>query len=192
VAADLYEAVSEDISQGDILRIVPHSHLARPLTKLRHLGENKYEAEPEPFAEFNEKHGEKVVATCKRRIALLLTPDCEIDKENRRWLVCPIKPIADLAGKYQDHIRKNRVVSAFCLPAYPGFFPEGYADFNHITTLDPSLVKQAERVTSLNNTGRIGLYKQYIRWFTRWTLQEIPCPNCNLTFDPTITLKVRG
>jgi hypothetical protein len=192
VAADLYEAVPPQISQGDILRRVPHAYLPHPLTKLRSLGENKYEAEPEPFSEFNEKQGELVAANCKRRIALLLTPDCEIDKDNRRWLVCPIKPLADLSGKFQDSIKRNRVVSALFLPGHLELFPDGYADFNQITTLEPAVVRQAERVVSLSDIGRIALYKQYVRWFTRWTLQDITCPNCFTSFDPTITLKVRN
>jgi hypothetical protein len=192
VAIDLYEAVSAEISQGDILRIAPHSYLPHPLVRLCSLGENKYEAESEPFSEFNEKHGESVSAICKRRIALLLSPDCEIDKENRRWLVCPIKPVADLSSNYKDSIKKNRVVSALFLPRYLSLFEDGYADFNQITTLEPAFVRQAERIISLSDIGRRALYKQYVRWFTRWTLQEIACPNCAASFDPTITLRVRN
>jgi hypothetical protein len=192
VAEELYEQVSEQCSQGDILRIAPHSYLSHPLSKLKPVGSNQYEIEPEPFSSFNEKHGERVVATCKRRIALLLTPDCEIDKKNRRWVVCPIKPVAELSGTYQDTIKKNRVVSALFLPGYRDEFPDGYADFNQITTLEPAFIREAERVISLSDIGRIALYKQYIRWFTRWTLQEITCPHCAGSFDPTITLPVRN
>ena len=118
---DIYELIPNEVSQGDILRLAPHSYLSYPLTKLRLLDDKKYEAEVEPFAEFNEKQGESVVATCKRRIALLLTPDCEIDKPNRRWLVCPIKPISDLSSKFQDSIKKNRVVAALFLPGRAGY-----------------------------------------------------------------------
>jgi hypothetical protein len=192
VAEELYEPVPQQVSQGDILRVVPHSFLSPPLSKLRPIADNKYEIEPEPFSAFNEKQGERVLATCKCRIAILVTPDCEIDKPNRRWLVCPIKPISELSGSYQNVIRRNRVVAALFLPSYRDLFPDSYADFNQITTLEPAFIQQAEGIVSLSDLGRIALYKQYIRWFTRWTLQEITCPHCMGIFDPTITLPVRN
>ena len=106
--------------------------------------------------------------------------------------MCPIKPIADLSGKYQESIKKNRVVSALFLPGHLDLFQDGYADFNQIATLEPVFVQQAESIISLSDIGRVALYKQYIRWFTRWTLQEVACPNCAAIFDPTVTLRVRN
>jgi hypothetical protein len=192
VADDLYEAIQPKVSQGDILRVAPHCFLSQPLTRLRPLGSRQYEMEVEPFSDFNEKTGEIVAATAKRRLALVLTPDCEIDKQNRRWLVCPIQPLSDLSKDYQDILKRNRVLSALYLPGHLNHFPDGYADFNQITTLEPDLIRAAERLLSLSDLGRIALYKQYVRWFTRWTMQEIPCPKCGITFDPTLVLPVRN
>lgn len=191
MAEELYEAAGDQVSQGDILQLAPDAHLAHPLTRLRPIADGKFESDREPFPDFNEKRGETVAATCKRRLSLLLTPDCEIDKANRKWVICPIRPIGELFGNFQDSIRKNRVVSALFLPAHKGLFPDGYADFNYITTLEPEFVQTAKRPASLSDVGRIALYKQYIRWFTRWTLKDIPCPNCGMNFDPTLALKVR-
>jgi hypothetical protein len=192
VAGDLYQTAStSNICQGDIVVLAPHVYLAPPLTKLDPHGDSLFRAEAEPFTRFDDEHGERVVAHCKRRLALVLTYDCELDKRGRRWLICPLLPLSVLPGAAQGSVRKNRVLAALFLPAYRDKLPDSYADFNQITTVEPDIIRAATRELSLSDLGRVALYNQFIRWFTRWSIHEIDCPECNTTFDPMLSLPVR-
>jgi hypothetical protein len=62
---------------------------------------------------------------------------------------------------------------------------------NHSTTLDRKFVRNATRILSLSDLGRKALYAQYIRWLTRWQLNEIRCPSCAALFNAPDGMTVR-
>ena len=192
MAVDLYEKPRPDISQGDILELLPHVSLSNPLFALRKEAETIFRATSEPYDTFDDKGGQDVIATCKRARAILITHDCEIDKPQvTHWLVCPVVPATRLRPENLDRLKRNRIYSMLYLPRLGDTLVESFVDFNHISTLDPEYVRNGKRVTSLSDTGRRSLYVQFIRWLTRWELREIACPDCGAKFDPHATQSVR-
>ena len=173
MAEDFYQGLSEEFCQGDIFDTLPHALVA------------------ESIDEIEDKPG-FVAAKCKRDRAILLTHDCQIDKpELRSWLVCPIRRLDAMSRSIQGDIKKNRVYPFLHLPEYRDVLPASFVDFNHVTALEPALVKSADRIVSLSNLGRRALYSQFIRWLTRWELRKLKCPACTVEFDPADFLPVR-
>lgn len=192
MAFDLYEPPRAEISQGDILELLPHLSLNRPLLALSKEAETIFKALGEPHPQFNDKDGQDVIASCRRGKAILINHDCEVDKAQvKKWLICPVVPASRLKPETQEILKRNRIYAMFHLPKYPEVLVESFVDFNHITTLDAEYVKDAKRLVSLSDTGRRALYVQFIRWLTRWELREIACPDCGATFDPHIDQPVR-
>ncbi len=192
MAVDLYETPRTDISQGDILELLPHLSLNRPLLALSKETEIIFKAVGEPYPQFNDKDGQDVIATCKRNKAILINHDCDIDKPQiKKYLVCPVVPSNRLKPTTQDLLKRNRIYSMLHLPKFGNILTESFVDFNQITTLDAEYLKDTTRVLSLSDLGRRALYVQFIRWLTRWELREIACPDCGATFDPHIDQPVR-
>lgn len=192
MAVELYETPRPEISQGDILDLLPHVSLNAPLLALSKEAEIIFKATGEPYPQFDDRHGQDVIATCKRAKAILLTHDCEIDKAQvTKWLVCPVVPSSKLRPQNVDQLKRNRIYSMLYLPRFGDTLAESFVDFNHITTLDVSYVKNANRIISLSDIGRRSLYVQFVRWLTRWELREITCPSCGTTFDPHANASVR-
>jgi hypothetical protein len=192
LAAELYENPREKVSQGDIFELLPHARLDPPLLALEKQSDMILTASGEPFAKFNDKGGQAVLATCRRRRGLLLSHDCEIDKPSvTKWQICPVIPLHTLSTTLQKSVRGNRVFSMLHLPKHWDVLPESYADFNAVSVVDKELILGVKRLTSLSDIGRQALYGQFIRWLTRWELSDIQCPNCSANFDPSLAFPVR-
>ncbi len=193
MSEELYENPRPESSQGDILDLVPHIYLQKPLLSLAREAETIFRASTEPFPQFDDKNGQSIAATCKRQRAILVSHDCEIDKPQvRRWLVCPVIPLVALPTENRDLVRRNRIYAMLHLPKYRDGLPESFVDFNQVTTLGADFIESAKRLVSLSDMGRMGLYAQFIRWLTRWQLREIECPNCGVVIDPTARLPLRS
>jgi hypothetical protein len=189
---DLYEEPRSKVSQGDILDDLPHLSLEKPLLALYKEAETLFRAAGEPFTQFDDKNGQPVVGICSRARAVVISPDCEIDKSQvKKWIVCRIKPASSLRPQVHDHLKRNRIYSMLFLPRFRDSLPDSYVDFNTITTLDSALVTSAKRIVSLSDIGRRGLYLQFIRWLTRWEFRDLTCPNCAASFNPADVLPVR-
>lgn len=192
MSQELYEQPREDFSQGDILEVAPHIFVDPPLLALQSAGDSLYKSELEPFSAFNNVDGQSVIAKCKRTNAIVITHDCEIDKTQvKRWHLCPVVPLSFLKSDAQDLVKRNRIYSRFWLPRYESALAESFVDFTYISTVGMDFLKTGKRLISLSDLGRQGMYAQFIRWLTRWELKELTCPNCDVTFDPTDSLKVR-
>lgn len=192
--AELYESPRPEISQGDVLDLLPHISLDKPLLALYREGEAEtvFRAVGEPYTNFNDKDGHAVIAKCKRSRAILISPDCEVDKPQvKKWLICPVVLMDRLQPKNHDLLKRNRIFSMLYLPKFEKILPDSFVDFNHITTLDSEFIKSGKRIISLSDVGRRALYVQFIRWLTRWELREISCPNCATRFDPHAEQSVR-
>jgi len=191
LSQELYEQPRSEISQGDILELAPHFYLDPPLQAVHLVEEKLHKSEIEPFTTFNDAEGQNIIARGKRFKALVLTPDCEIDKVGY-WHVCPVVPLSRLKSGMQGDVKRNRVYKMFFLPAYREVLPDSFVDFNQISTLGMDFVKTAKRVLSLSDLGRQGLYAQFVRWLTRWELKELDCPHCRVKFNPVTSLPVRS
>jgi hypothetical protein len=191
LAEDLYELPQAEISQGDILEILPNSHLVPPLTALFPRSEGIMACEPDTHPEFNNKR-QPVVASCRRAKAMLLTYDCEISKpEIKNWIVSPVVPLSEIPGHSHGHIKKNRVFHLLYLPEYRDILEDSVLVLNHVTTLSREFVSTAHRIMSLSDTGRRALYVQHLRWLSRCQLNELRCPNCTALFNAADAMTVR-
>jgi hypothetical protein len=192
LAEELYETPREQFSQGDILEVVPHLHFQAPLTALLADGEGGYRGSAEPVPVSNDRQGQPVLSTCKRAMGLILTHDCEIDKDSiKSWIICPIVPISELPSAQRGDAKRNRIYSLLYLPSYRNVLPESIAVLNHLTTINKDLLRQEARLASLSDIGRRSLYMQFTRWISRWELRSIECPGCGLGLNLTQALPVR-
>ena len=192
MAEDLYEPPRAEISQGDILARLPNACLVPPLQALFERTDGAMAVESEAHPNFHDKHGQRVIASCKRARALLLTYDCEIDKlAVNKWIVLPIIPLSLIPGGSHSDAKKNKIFSFLFLPSYRDVLEDSLVVLNHSTTLDRKFVETATRILSLSDLGRKALYAQYIRWLTRWQLNEIRCPSCSALFNASDGMTVR-
>jgi len=191
VPEDLYEPPGEQISQGDIFRSAAHLYLGRHVQVLTSESSGTYRATAVSDGADRSGDTHQVLAVAKFGLGIMITQDCEIDKPNRRWIVCPIVRSDRLSPTVREKLRTNSIFSMLFLPAYRDLLPDSFIDFNQASTLDPEFVRGLPRVLSLSDLGRRALYVQYIRWLSRWVFHEINCPACGLQFNPTLVLPVR-
>jgi hypothetical protein len=192
LADPIYQAISAKVSQGDILEVAPHVFLDPPLSKL-HSDEDQlvYRIAPIGIPEVDEEVA--VLAGCIRTLAIVVSYDCEIDRAAvKRWIICPIVPLSKAGdpGK-QGHTKRNRVSSHFFLPRFEAVFPDSFVVLNQIATVGRDFITGSNRIVTLSDRGRLGLYAQFIRWLTRWEFRDVKCPACNAEFDPTLGMRVR-
>lgn len=175
----MYSPPLTEFSQGDILEQVPHLFFDGPL--------------PAALDDTVKHSTGPMVCTAVSERAIILTPDCEIDKPKvSRWLVCPVMPIEAVAEDNRQNVRDNRIFSRFYLPPYRGILNECFVDFNQISTISAGLLVTVNRTVSLDDEGRSALYAQFTRWLTRWRLKAVRCPHCQKDIDLTATLPTRG
>jgi hypothetical protein len=167
LSASLYEVPRTEICQGDIFEDVP----------LIYLGWSpKGIAQPKP-------------ATGR---GILLTHDCDVDKEKiSRWTFCSVIPLHRLDRGAQGDAMRNRIFPMFFLPKYGAMEEDSVVNFHQISSIAKEAAMGLRRTISLSDEGRRGLYGQYVRFITRWKLQEITCPSCSVSFNPADHLPVR-
>jgi hypothetical protein len=159
---------ADELSQGDLFEAAPTLYV-RSLDFMvqTERGRFKLEHQCPPALDPSKEHPANAVAA--RRFGLVLTHDCEIDKDTTRasFLLVQVRPIsavhADDRSGFENYTRHR----AFYLP--PGdYLPEGhYADLRVITTLRQDLASVLERVASMNEDGRRMLREHIFRFFTR-------------------------
>ena len=182
--SDYYQEISQKTSQGDILELAPHCRLASPVQYLT-------VREGDVFSSADSVT-DKAIAQTRREFALVLSPDCDIDKEKTLfWLLCPIHPLSAMNGSDQGNIRKNKVFNYIFLPAHKSL-PDSFVNLGWITTVEARIVKESTRIMTLSDLSRSSLYMQLVRWISRWKLNEVQCPKCELKFNPADTLSVRA
>lgn len=191
MADPTYQELDPRVSQGDIFEIAPHLYLEAPLSAIVEAETpGLYRIATEPHAAFDTA-GLKVAAPCSRKLAIVVTADCEIDKR-ARWIVCPIVPLDEIPGQVRGHAKRNRVFKFFFLPRYRELMADGVVVLDQITTVNKNLLEGVNRITSLSDDGRFGLYTQFIRLMTRWEFKDVQCPVCGSHFDPTLGMTVRS
>lgn len=112
---------------------------------------------------------EGTMAAVRMSCVILLTQDCEYDKPSTlSVLVAEIMPLSRIAVGSQGNVRRNRVASAFYLPAQESF-PESYVDFRAMGRVEKStIIAEADRGNrrlSLTEEARLALQQQVAGFF---------------------------
>jgi hypothetical protein len=110
LAEDFYEPPRDEMSQGDILELLPSVRIDFPLQLLEPRSDGLFSAYP---AELHGHDGvaRQGIAWCRVTKAILLSHDCEIDKPNAKyWVISPVVPISTIPGSAHLHIRKNKIL----------------------------------------------------------------------------------
>jgi len=190
-STELYRDPIADLSQGDIVEISPHAYLDPPLrwvrklptgeTKVSEIGINSLLSETD------------VVARCSPAKALIINYDCEIAKSTvLRLVICPVVSLSGFAPSERGNIKRNRTAHLFFLPRFRAALDDSVAVLNQLTTVHRVMFSDLNRLATLTKVGRLAFYGAFVRWLTRWELKNVPCPNCNMEFDPTLALPIRS
>ena len=173
-ATSYYRPVDLHLCQGDILERVPQLYLKDypgPIRKTTLAGNRTvYELEelaPGTLAATPDE-GILVPAHCQVTRAMLLTYDCELDKDRKHRTVALIRPLpASMPPQDLATIRENRRFAFFYLPAGGDLLPESYVDFRRICTISPQWADSASRLASLTPVARQAMLLQFFRFLTR-------------------------
>lgn len=104
--------------------------------------------------------------------AVVVTPDCGIDKEPRQILLAPILPLAALAPADRDGVRAGTFLMALYLPADPAMvfadgstfaFPDSCVDFTRTTAVTPGLLA-GQRMVALSDAQRDRFQEAWVRF----------------------------
>jgi hypothetical protein len=169
-----YRHADTQLCQGDILERVPHLFLKeqpRPLQKTT-LSGNRVGYELQELAEgalpTTPQQGVLVPATCLVTRAMVLTYDCEIDKDKKHRTVVLVRPLPlDMPTAERLTIQENRKYAFFYLPSGGEQLPEAYVDFRRICTVSPEWVDSGVRLASLTREARQAMLLQFFRFLTR-------------------------
>jgi hypothetical protein len=173
----------ERLSQGDLLLEVPSTYVLS-LAYLHQVAKGKFHLKNSPpsaaqamAAQTNVRETVEVEgldsfgnAVGARRPAIVLSHDCELDKEGakRYVLVAQVRPLVDVPDAHRDSIRHLAQKRALYLPPTDHLPGEYFADFRSVTTLRRhEVADKLRRVASLNEEGRELLQFQLFRFFVR-------------------------
>jgi hypothetical protein len=104
--------------------------------------------------------------------AVVVTPDCGVDKMPDTVLVAPIFPLQLLHPSDRDGVRIGTFVAGLYLPADPDLrtqddesfdWPESYIDLNAITPVAPGLLG-GERIVALSDEQIDRLHEAWVRF----------------------------
>jgi hypothetical protein len=94
---------------------------------------------------------------------VLLTHDCEIDKDDRYRTLAMIRPMVSLNEEAQATVLAFRNYSAFPLEAQeadPRLLPS-FIDFRKLTTVRPQVLEQSDRHASMSDELRDALAEAF-------------------------------
>jgi hypothetical protein len=167
----------DEILQGDIFDLEPSVFIqSRPLSVVRtrqagdgriHAGLHTEGGDP-PEDGFHWETGEKIVCDGILNRAVMLTHDCEIEKDDKHRVLALIRPWATIPQDFQEAVRQGRRYRFFWLPEQSGpDFPESYVDFRRVTTVRPQALQEEHRRLSMTERMREALAAAFIRFITR-------------------------
>jgi hypothetical protein len=174
--ASFYRPVDAQLCQGDILRFAPHLLLKQPPQALRKTtsrgNKSVYELEELPVPPVSlPSEGVLVPVPCQVTWGILLTHDCEVDKDRKHRTVAMIRTIpAEMPDNDRAIIKQNQRFPFYYLPPLADI-PESYVDFRRISTLSPEIVDSATRFASLSQEARQAMLLQFFRYMARVELE---------------------
>lgn len=172
-----YRPFQPELCQGDIFECLPNIHLKSPaelLVPATLSGQRRgFEIGDQLAAglALSRRAGVVIGAECDATRAMLMTFDCEIDKDKHRTIAL-IRPLdSSLPDQVKAVIRANQRFPFFHLPEQLPDLPESYVDFRRLATVASVLVDTAKRLAGLSDSARQQLLFQFFRYFTRIELK---------------------
>jgi hypothetical protein len=121
--------------------------------------------------------GEEVAAFSQIARAIIISHDCEIDKDKKHAIVALIRSFDESQPETSKQvIRSNKKLSFFHLPALENVLPESYVDFRRITSLEPTYLEPTKRIASLSDAAVSLLQLLFFRYLTRLELDPKKLP----------------
>jgi hypothetical protein len=165
---------SDELSQGDLFVEVPSVYV-QDLRYLVKTADNTFSLQ----AVAGQRRLDRPYpanAEETRTFGIVLTHDCEIDKEPRRALVhvALVRPLRapDVPEEHLDGFRANTRHRAFYLPTNDYLEGENYADLRRMTPLRVDVLLGLTKLASMNEDGRRMLREHIFRFFTRRYLPD--------------------
>jgi hypothetical protein len=196
-----YAAPGPELSQGDIVRVIPFGLIEAPITICQPDSSNpKGKAKYYPLDQVPRRRGvEFLHARFKLGIGIVVWPDCQIDKRKNQgkpekdWFaaVAPVIPLTELPMDLHDRVRAFNRAQWFPLLALPPDLPESYVDLRYIWPVRYSLL--ADRIIALSEAARRA-FSIHRFWFdTEVRVRaELDCPHCHMPINSSILFQNRG
>ena len=179
-----------ELSQGDIIRLVPTGLIDDPITVC--VPENAAQSGKANYAlasQLTERSANKpkfLHARFGMGLGMVLWPDCQIDKQKnqkrpeREWIasVYPIRPLAEIGEEHRSQVAGLERAQWFPLPPHGAALTEpSFVDLRRGWPIRQTLL--ADRVLSLSDDARTAL-RLHLFWFTtELALREpLVCPHC--------------
>lgn len=200
-AEGFYGPLGESLSQGDIVRVVPTGFIDQPITICQPNNKDpKGKAFYAPHDQVdNPKPYRFLHATGSVGLAMVVWPDCQIDKDKnqkraeRKWDVgvAPIRPLSSLgpqADALAGKIFRFERAQWFPVAGSPEWEP-GFVDLRYIWTVRYSLL--SDRAAALSADVKRAL-QLHLFWFqTEAKVQSVSCPECSATLDASLLLQFK-
>lgn len=170
--SDWYTTSKPELSQGDIYVDVPTLYIREPVLTAatvtctghaQHLVPTQ--AEPELFG----TQDRIMIGHGSLAHAVVLTHDCEIDKDKKYRMLALVRPLAGLPNEAIEEIKAHRRRRFFHLPAETELYPleESYVDFRRITAVTDPVIPISKRVLSMQDHLRDSMREAFILYVTR-------------------------
>jgi hypothetical protein len=197
-SGEWYATPGPEVSQGDIVRLVPRGHIGAPITICQ-------PANSDPTGKANYYPVDKVL---KRRtleflhakfelgVGIVVWPDCQIDKPRnqgkpeRKWLaaVAPVLPLTTIEADLHSAVRSFNRAQWFPLPENPPDLKESYVDLRYIWPVQYALL--SDRIITLSQAARQALSLHRFWFDTEVRVHgEVECPHCHQPIDSSILFK---
>jgi hypothetical protein len=165
-----------ELSQGDLVALVP-SNYVHDLDYLVKIDANpvRFQVRATRPEHMHDDQMHQANARGVRAAGIVLTHDCEIDKDDRERasiLVGLVRPLAGIREVDRDGIRQNTRHRAFYLPANTHVGQESYVDLRRITSVRRAALEQLVRNAAMSEDGRLMLQEHLFRFFTRRLLPD--------------------
>jgi hypothetical protein len=158
---------SDELSQGDLFADVPSVYVE----DLRYLVKTDANAYSLQSASQPRKDDRTYPANAveARTFGIVITHDCEIDKNLARALVyvALVRKLDDVAEEFRDGFRSNTRHRAFYLPSNEYLNGEHYADLRRMTPIRADALLTLSKVATMNQDGRRMLREHLFRFFSR-------------------------
>jgi hypothetical protein len=165
-----------ELSQGDLIGLAP-SHYSHDLAYMVKIDANpvRFQLRATRPQHMHDDQTHQANARGVRVAGIVLTHDCEIDKDDRvraSILLGLVRPLDGLREEDREGIRQNTRHRAFYLPANQHVEGESYLDLRRVTSVRREALEQLDRQAAMNEDGRSMLQEHLFRFFARRLLPE--------------------
>lgn len=167
-----------EVLQGDIFEVQPSIFIrSRPLAVVRtkqegeriHAGMHTEDGKPAPpDGGYRWEKGEDIIAEGILAKAVMMTHDCEIEKDDKHRALALIRPWSTIPAEHQEKVRQGLRYRFFWLPAQNDpDFEESYVDFRRLTTVRPGALLEQHRILAMTERMREAIGAAFIKFITR-------------------------